>query len=296
MKPSAHGLDDKNVYNMAVVKDNGTFSMIYRGESKAEDKNECTGRLFLATSTDGVHFSRNEAPVFVGSESYESHGVEDPRIVKVGGTFYMTYSGYDGHIARLCLATSTDLRNWDKLGPMFPKFPAGPNGRFSEDWTKSGAILPEKLTSGRFAGEYVMVFGDTDLWLAHSKDMTHWDYLPDPVLRTRPEHHDRALVEPGPPLMLTKQGILLLYNSADEHNHYAMMGALFDAQDPTKLKKRLDLPFLEPTLNWEKTGYVPHVVFGEALIHDGDHWNLYYGGADHQIGLARAPFDPALLP
>lgn len=286
MGPSASGLDDKNVYNMAVVKDGERYLMLYRGESTKEAKNECTGRLFFAESVDGETFAREKEPVLTGTEPYESNGVEDPRAVKVGDTFYLTYSGYDGKIARLCLATSQDYKHWKKHGPMFPKFPS--NGRFTENWTKSGAILPEKLTAGRFAGQYVMAFGDTDLWLATSPDLLHWTYLPEPFMRTRQDRQDCALIEPGPPLMRTKDGILMLYNSADRQNHYAMFGALLDAEDPTRVLHRTDTPILEPTLGWEQDGYVPYVVFGEALVPDGDHWNLYYGGADRAIGLARA--------
>jgi len=289
MGPSASGLDDKNVYNMAVVKDGERFLMLYRGESKKEAKNDVTGRLFYAESVDGEAFTRESQPVLVGTEPYEKNGVEDPRAVKVGDTYYLTYSGYDGQIARLCLATSTDYKHWTKHGPMFPSFPARPDRRYAENWTKSGAILPERLTEGRFQGLYVMAFGDTDLWLATSPDLLHWTYLPEPFMRVRPDHRDCKLIEPGPPLLRTKDGILLLYNSADQQNRYAMFAALLDPADPSRVLQRTATPLLEPTLGWEQEGYVPHVVFGEALLPDGDHWNLYYGGADRFIGLARAP-------
>jgi hypothetical protein len=36
-------------------------------------------------------------------------GCEDTRVVEGGGTYYMTYTGYDGVSARLCLATLRDL-------------------------------------------------------------------------------------------------------------------------------------------------------------------------------------------
>ena len=47
-------------------------------------------------------------------------GVEDPRLVKIGHTYYLTYTGYNnvdgvgptGKDAQLCLATSTDLVHW----------------------------------------------------------------------------------------------------------------------------------------------------------------------------------------
>ena len=53
---------------------------------------------------------------------YEVHGAEDPRVTEIDGTYYLTYSGYDGTRALLCLATSTDLLSWTKHGPLFPDF------------------------------------------------------------------------------------------------------------------------------------------------------------------------------
>ena len=52
----------------------------------------------LATSRDGVRFTRRSEPVMVATEPYElPGGCEDPRVVEVDGTYYMTYTGYDGH-------------------------------------------------------------------------------------------------------------------------------------------------------------------------------------------------------
>jgi beta-1,2-mannosidase len=43
-------------------------------------------------------------------------GVEDPRVVAIDGTYYLTYTAYDLHSAQLCLATSKDLIHWDRQG------------------------------------------------------------------------------------------------------------------------------------------------------------------------------------
>ena len=292
LKPSASGLDDKNVYNMAVVRaKNSVLWMLYRGESKKEAKNECTGRLFLASSSDGIEWKRYPNPVLSGTEPYEKNGVEDPRLIEVDDTFYLTYSGYDGKIARLCLATSKDLLEWKKHGPIFPDFPAGE--RHPQGWTKSGAILPQRLKNGK----YVMAFGDTDLWLAYSDDLLHWSYDPKPFMTPRKNRRDSKLIEPGPPLLMTDKGILLLYNSADEKNRYALFGALLDRDNPRQVLARTETPLLEPTLGWEKKGYVPHVVFAESLILDRRHgWLLYYGGADRYIGVAKAQAPPGADP
>lgn len=284
LSPSPSGFDSRNIYNMATARQGDRTWMIFRGEDAAEPPTAITGRLGLAYSDDGVHFTREPEPVLVPEADYERRGVEDPRLIAVDGTYYLTYTSYDGVSARLCLATSKDLRNWERHGVLFPDFAP------TRDWTKSGAILPEKVD-----GHWIMYFGDTDIWLATSDDLIHWTYDPEPVLRPRKGYFDARLVEPGPPPLRTKDGILLLYNSADDTNRYAAGFALFDAADPKKLLKRSEIPVLEPTFEWEIEGYVPNVVFAEALEQRGDKWFLYYGGADRHVGLATCPFEPELL-
>ena len=86
--------------------------------------------------------------------------------------------------------------------------------------------------------------------------------------------------------MLTDQGILLIYNGADERLVYSTGWALFDRLDPTKLIARSDRPVFQAERPWEKAGQVPNVVFVEGLVQDGARWLVYYGGADKYIGVA----------
>jgi hypothetical protein len=45
---------------------------------------------------------------------------KDPRIVEdSGGTYYLTYTAYNGSTCKLSVATSTDLITWQKHGPVF---------------------------------------------------------------------------------------------------------------------------------------------------------------------------------
>ena len=67
--------------------------------------------------------------------------MEDPRLQKFGDTFYLTYTGYNRKDAQLCLATSHDLIHWDRKGVVLPAY----KGNWNKGWTKSGAIVPEKI-------------------------------------------------------------------------------------------------------------------------------------------------------
>jgi beta-1,2-mannobiose phosphorylase / 1,2-beta-oligomannan phosphorylase len=64
---------------------------------------------------------RNDSPVLFSEDEYDSHGLEDPRIVKIEDTYYLTYTAYDGINALGAYATSTDLIQWKKNGILVPK-------------------------------------------------------------------------------------------------------------------------------------------------------------------------------
>ena len=261
--------------------------MLYR----AQDANG-TSRLGYAESSDGIHFKRRTEPIFSPEAPYEKDGgVEDPRLVKINDTYYLTYTGYDKKDAQLCLAKSLDLIHWQRLGVILPAY----QGNWNKGWTKSGAIL-----TTRIRGEYWMYWLGTaadktdQMGLARSKDLVHWtEVTQTPVLPRRPGKFDSRVVEPGPPPILTDAGVLLIYNGADDSLAYRTGIAVFDRSDPSKLLYRSETPVFEPHLDWEKVGQVPRVVFVEGMARHGDNWLLYYGAADKYVGMAKAK---ALLP
>ena len=65
--------------------------MLYRA---AGEDPEHVIRIGLATSRDGMHFDRaDNSPVLSPSqEGPDSGAIEDPRIVKFGDVFYVTYA------------------------------------------------------------------------------------------------------------------------------------------------------------------------------------------------------------
>lgn len=291
LSPREDAFESAGTFNPAVVRENGEFVMLYRAQN-----HKGTSSLGYATSDDGIHFVRRAEPVMTPEAPYErGGGVEDPRLVKFGGTFYLTYTGYnnvdgvgpDKQDAQLCLATSADLIHWHRQGIVFPAY----KGRWNVKWTKSGAIVPEKIE-----GKYWMYFladarsQSSQMGVAYSEDLLHWtEALDHPVLSSRPGTFDSQVVEPGPPPVLTPEGILLIYNGADDQFVYSTAWVLFDKTDPTKVLARANHPLFSPENQWEKVGQVPNVVFVEGLVRDGNRWLFYYGGADKYIGVASAP-------
>jgi len=280
--PHGNTWESAGTFNPAVAMREGKIVMLYRAQDK-----QGTSRLGYAESADGIRFTRRDEPVLSPTEEYEKDGgVEDPRLVQFGDTYYLTYTGYNKKDAQLCLATSKDLIHWDRKGVIIP----ANKGNWNVKWTKSGAIVPEKID-----GKYWMYFLGTNVdnkdqaGLAMSADLLHWtEATQTPALPVRPGHFDSRVAEPGPAPIVTPNGIVLIYNGADDKLVYRTGVAVFDSKDPRKLLWRSEEPIFTPEKDWEKVGQVPNVVFVEGMVKHRDRYLFYYGGADTNVGVAEA--------
>ncbi len=321
--------EEKDVFNPAAVVRSGRVYLLYRAEDSV-GRHAGTSRIGVAESRDGRSFERHLTPVLYpardGFEGFEwEGGCEDPRIVEdESGKYFLTYTAFDGCIARLCVATSNDLHTWRKHGPAFAH---SEGGRYKDLWSKSGSIVVrregERLVAHRVDGRYWMYWGESDVFLAHSEDLIDWtpycrvleesrsvelrgDHYEvthsggvNAIVPIVPRRHRRfdSIVEPGPPAIYTDAGIVLLYNGVNQpqlgdprlpDRAYSTGQALFDPRDPTCLIARTTEPFLVPDRKYELEGQVNGVCFAQGLVYFNDEWLLYYGTADSKIALARA--------
>jgi predicted GH43/DUF377 family glycosyl hydrolase len=176
-----------------------------------------------------------------------------------------------------------------------------------------------------------MYWGEGEIHLATSDDLVHWTpvegaaHQPMVLLRPRPGRFDSGLPEVGPPPVLTKDGIVLMYNGknaaaadgnvrAEGRNAagararrrrgakgmdedpslapgaYSVGQALFSVADPSKLLARTLHPVFQPKLPWEQSGqYAAGTTFAEGLVWFQNRWLLYYGCADQRVGVAMTP-------
>jgi predicted GH43/DUF377 family glycosyl hydrolase len=246
-------------------------------------------------------------------------GVEDPRIVQAAdGTYVITYTQWarDRGTYTIGVATSPDLHHWTKHGPAFD---AADNGRYQHLMYKSAGILTElrhgRLVAARLHGRFWMYWGEIEISIATSTDLIHWTPVLDPatseplvLLRARAGHFDSGFPETGPPPLLTRHGIVMLYNAKNSDakpaagsqalpgdpaiapGAYSVGEALFSAADPTKLLARTDTPVFQPEKPYERTGqYAAGTTFAEGLVLLQGRWFLYYGTADSFVGVATAP-------
>jgi beta-1,2-mannosidase len=294
----------------AAVKD-GKMVVLYRSEDKTGIKiGSRTSRLGYAVSPDGLHFTRRTEPVLYPADDDQKEyewpgGCEDPRIaVTEDGTYVMLYTQWNRKVPRLGAATSKDLVNWKKHGPIFQD---AYEGKFLNIATKSASILTAvkkgKQVIVKLNGKYFMYWGERHVYAATSTNLVDWTPLVDSLgalvklASPRKGFFDSDMTECGPPAVMTKDGIVLLYNgrnnSGDRGDKRFNGGAycagqmLFDKTDPTKLLARLDVPFFRPMEPFEKSGqYKDGTVFIEGMTWFKGKWYLYYGCADSRVGVA----------
>ncbi len=307
LKPNeTNSWEDFKVYNPGAVYENNVFHLFYRARGT-----NWVSSIGYATSRDGEIFERFQKPVLKPEQPYESNGLEDPRVVKVGDTYFMTYTAFDGKVARLCIATSRDLRNWEKHGKVFQSW----------DWCKAGALFPEMI-----GDQYWMLFGDRNIWLAHSNDGLEWQPIQNPLLSSRQEKYfDDYFVEMGPPPIKTKKGWLVFYHGVNRKNVYRLGFLVLDYNDPTKIVFRVSGTIFEPQEPYELIGVVdilpggwkamekmskqelqqfitkneskgkmPRVVFVCGAVLVGEQIRIYYGASDMVVCTATADLDDIL--
>jgi beta-1,2-mannosidase len=297
-----------HTFNPAAIVRQGKIYVLYRAEDDSGTMTIGlhTSRLGLASSSDGVQFTTEPAPVFFpdldSQKDRESPGgVEDPRLVeREDGTYVLTYTQWNRRHTDIGIATSTDLIHWTKHGPALV-------GEKYQHLNYKSASIVTRLTNGRLIaakihGSYWMYWGEIQVRLATSADLIHWVPVEDStgkpivLLHNRPGHFDSAFPEVGPPSVLTEHGIVLIYNGKNAAANgtrgigdgaYSAGQALFSAGDPRKLLARTEKPFFRPEKPWEQSGqYAAGTTFAEGLVFFQDKWFLYYGCADSRVGVA----------
>jgi predicted GH43/DUF377 family glycosyl hydrolase len=310
LRPEPVHWEALHTFNPAAVVRDAKIFLVYRAEDDSGDMQigRHTSRLGLAVSKDGLHFTRSAAPVFFPAHDAEHDrewpgGVEDPRIVQApDGRYIMTYTQWNRITYSIGIASSPDLIHWTKHGPAFL---GSARGKYDRLQYKSGGIVTTlrhgHLEAVRIHDSFYMYWGEGAIHLATSSDLVHWAPVEDAsgapieVLQKRPGHFDSGFPEVGPPPILTRRGIVMIYNGKNDPeqgdhelgaNAYAAGEALFAADDPASLIERSERPVLAPEQPFEKTGqYAAGTTFAEGLVRFRTRWLLYYGCADSAVGV-----------
>lgn len=287
LAPRGDGFESREVLNAAAVEINDSIYLLYRAMDAAN-----TSVIGLAISKNGITIDeRLPEPIYIPRADFEmkrgsptgNSGCEDPRIVRIGDTLYLTYTAYDGiHVPSGAISSiSVDdflARKWQKWSAPFILTPEGIDD-------KDLALLPDTIN-----GNYLLYHRINNQICA--------DLLPDlvsgkrasrciEVMAPRRGMWDGKKVGSAAPPIKVGDKWLMIYHGVSRHGTYRLGAALLDTDGLTILARTAD-PIFEPLEKYEKEGVIANVVFSCGAVARGDTVFLYYGAADKVLGVAVA--------
>lgn len=233
--------------------------------------------LRLVCSDDGIHFSEPDQPaILTGKGALETFGIEDCRITRIEGTFYLTYTAVSEHGVGVGMMSTCNWKDFERHGMIFPPH------------NKDCALFEEKLGNAYYALNRPsgVDIGGNYIWLSQSPDLLHWGNHRC-LLTTRKGKWDEQRIGAGASPIRTEKGWLEIYHGADRNNRYCLGAFLSDLNDPSKVLARSESPIMEPVMDYEQTGFFGNVVFTNGHLVDGDQVTIYYGASDEHICGAR---------
>jgi beta-1,2-mannobiose phosphorylase / 1,2-beta-oligomannan phosphorylase len=326
LEKTALSFEDEGVLNPAVIKEGNNIHLFYRAVS--------TGNYssigYCKMQGPSTVIERCDAPVIFPEFDYESHGVEDPRIVKIDDLYYLSYTAYDGVNALGALATSKDLKQWDKHGVLVAKltydefnyiaeFKNTLNDkylRYNEHdhilvnkgkkvllWDKNLIFFPRRIKDKlyflhRIKPDIQLVVGINNLEeLTPEFWQNYFLHFNENIVLTPRYAHEVSYIGGGCPPIETADGWLIIYHGVQDSIKgyvYSACAALLDLENPQIELARLPYPLFEPEKVWELKGEVNNVCFptGTALFDDTLY--IYYGAADERIAYASVSISALL--
>lgn len=311
--------ESDGVLNPAVYQDGNSVHIFYRALEKGNHSTigycKLEGPLTIA--------ERMKEPLLSPLMDYESQGVEDARIVKIGDTFYLSYTAYNGTNALGVLATSKDLKKWKRRGIIVPQITYNEFGmlalsntylsdkyvrfyvsknsdknKFTLLWDKNVVFFPRKINNKycffhRILPEVQIVMVESFAQLTKEYWHNYFLNIQDYVALSPKYEHEISYIGGGCPPIETAEGWVVIYHGVhdvDGGHIYTACASLHDLENPAIELARLPYALFEPDTDWELQGVVNNVVFptGTALFEDTLY--IYYGAADKCIACASLSF------
>jgi len=313
-----HPWEDLAVFNPAAWYDEerGEVLLLYRA---AESHREYKCYFGLARSRDGYHFERvSDEPVFSPSrEGFDGSTVQDPRMVKIGDWYYITYACRHFPFGQYWMPREEQYRP-PECPPDFPRYlrkNATLTGllltRDFKTWIRAGSLTDPLLDDRdvilfpeRVGGKHVLIHRPLE-WVGERYGTEHaaiWISRADDLLGFResrllararfPWEADKMGANTPP--IRTEHGWLVLYHAVGPDRYYRLGALLLDLEEPERVLYRTRDWILQPEEDYEIEGYYRGCVFpcGKVVM-DGTLF-VYYGGADKYVALATCPLQELL--
>lgn len=309
LRQSDNEFENEGVLNPATYRDGDIIHMFYRAVKQGN-----YSTIGYCKLSDPLTVSeRHSRPILNMKMDYESHGVEDPRVVKIDGVYYLSYIAYDSKDALGAVATSTDLINFERQGIIVPKIPYADfmklidhNPNLAKEYENNYDIVntvvmdkdlvffPRRI-NGQLAFMHRIKPGIQITMVNELSDLTpeFWNdyiaHLDEHILLSPGYDHDIRYIGGGCPPVETKEGWVVIFHGVKDGEkgfEYSACAALLDLNDPRKVLGRLPYALFKPEETYELTGDVDDVVFPTGTVLYGDTLYVYYGAADDIIAVA----------
>jgi predicted GH43/DUF377 family glycosyl hydrolase len=312
LRTTALDFENDGVLNPAVIKEGNIFHLFYR----AVRKGNFSTIGYCKLDTPLTVKERMDKPLLSPEFEYESHGMEDPRIVKIDGLYYLSYIAFNGTNALGAFATSLDLAHFKKMGIIVPQIKYDDFNRLTEGkgqlnekylrYNRGADLLADKdlvFFPRRINGKLTFLHRiKPDIQIAAINDLKEmgkefWEryflHFDENIVLTPKYPHEISYVGSGCPPIETEHGWLLIYHGVMDTAkgyEYSACAALLDLNDPRKEIARLPYPLFKPELDYELAGDVDDVCFPTGTVLVEDTLYIYYGAADDIIACASVSF------
>lgn len=267
-----------------------TIHALFRAMTKtdllAKGPNFSMSSIGYTCSNDEEHFSQYRQ--FIHPEyEWERYGCEDPRVTKIGDTFYIFYTAlseypFKASGIKVAVATTKDFKTIDEKKLVTPfnakamtLFPKKINGKFTALLTVDPDLPPAKMAIIQFDTE-------EQIW-----DQGYWhDWyknIDKHILDPRKTEQDHCEVGAAP--LWTEDGWLLIYSHIQNYFNeseriFGIEALLLDHNDPKKIIGRTTGAILVPEKIYEKEGQYKNITFPSGAVIEDERLDIYYGGAD----------------
>ncbi|HEY7799888.1 MAG TPA: hypothetical protein VIA80_14050 [Hyphomonadaceae bacterium] len=240
-----------------------------------------------------IHYDRIIQP----AHSYQEYGVEDARISRIGGMWYMTTCSVSAERHCTTLYVSENGLDYRLEGIVL-------------DHQNKDMLLFEGKVGGRFMaltrplGECYFSYAPGSeflpgpcIQLAQSPDALHWKPMEAPGIRARRGSGSTMKIGGGTPPIPARDGWLTFYHGVEVRGAvgvYRTFWALLDRENPCRILRLADdepileaRPELSPDL--DALRYVRDIVFTTGIVEHDDSYLLASGEDDLACRITRLP-------
>lgn len=280
-------------FNPTIIKHGDYFYLLVRAVPEGYEKigpvnsfdDNYTSHLSLWQGTTPTEFKLIKEDAVIPSEVFDAYGVEDPRVTKIGNTYYICYTslsiglGHEnaGDGIRISMASTTDFKEFKKHGIIGPDIRSKAGTLFESNGSLYFLWKDEHIVERTMLSAAPDDFENPEAWKIFWQDRASRHHQ---LLGPQKNSYEDLGVEPGAPPIEIEEGLLLIYSSISSDFKWTISAMVLDKTNPTHIISKTEKPLLVPQEKYELRGDVNNVVFPCGAVIEKNILYIYYGAAD----------------